>query len=89
MATREQVYRRFGPQMLEVIVLILMSELNIARSWTRDFKDEVAAATSLTDLKSRVASLPVLTERTPAQLIDAIEEKWAEVPMYDWMNPNP
>lgn len=42
--------------MLEIIVMILKDEINIARAWTRDFKDEVAAATSLANLQSRVAT---------------------------------
>jgi len=89
MATREQVYRRFGPQLLEVIVMILKDEINLTREWTRDFKTEAAASTNLANLQSRVAALPTLTERTNEQLLDALETKWGETPRYNWMDEGP
>lgn len=31
MATREELYRKFGPQLLEVVVMIMKREINILR----------------------------------------------------------
>lgn len=49
------------------MVVSIVRELNIVRNWTVDFKAEVASATSLGDLQSRVAGLPDLPDRTVAQ----------------------
>jgi len=46
---------------------ILIREINLLRKWTRDFKTETAASTSLADFKTRVATLPTLADRTLAQ----------------------
>ena len=54
---------------------ILKDEFNHVRSWITDFKVEVAAATSLADLKSRVAALPNLPDRTLAQLKTAMTNR--------------
>ena len=54
---------------------ILKDEINILRDWTADFKAEVAAASNLADLKTRVAGLPTLNDRTLAQLKTALENK--------------
>lgn len=57
---------------------IIKDELNILRGWTLDFKAEVAAATSLADLQTRVAGLPDLADRTLAQLRTAINNRISE-----------
>lgn len=31
MATREEIYRKFGPQLLEVLTLVIMDEINTIR----------------------------------------------------------
>jgi hypothetical protein len=54
---------------------ILKDEFNLVRSWTRDFKAAVDAATSLADLKVSVAALPDLEDRTLAQLKTAIANR--------------
>lgn len=57
---------------------ILKDELNILRGWTADFKTEVAAATSLGDLKTRVAGLPTLADRTLSQVKTQIQNRISE-----------
>jgi len=54
---------------------ILKDEFNIIRQWITDFKADVAAATTLADLKTRVAADPDLPDRTLAQLKTAIQDK--------------
>lgn len=46
---------------------MVISELNNIRQWIAAFKVEVAAATNLADLKTRVAGLPNMPDRTLAQ----------------------
>ena len=58
---------------LRALILILLDELNVIRTWTRDFKIEVSQASSLANLKTRVATLPDLTNRTLAQAKTAYE----------------
>ena len=57
------------------VAKITMDELNILRAWLASFKTEVAAASSLADLKTRVASLPATPARTIAQLKTAIKNE--------------
>lgn len=57
------------------VAAVLADEINILRSWTRSFKTEVAAATSLANLQARVATLPTLTDRTLVQARTAIKDK--------------
>jgi hypothetical protein len=52
---------------------VLVGELNILRQWFMSFKAEVAAATSLADLKSRVATLPDTPDRTLSQALTALK----------------
>ena len=54
---------------------ILKDEFNIVRGWLTDFKVEVAAAANLGDLKTRIAALPDLPDRTLAQLKTAITNR--------------
>jgi|SRR6185503_4442034 len=51
---------------------VARDENNVLRAWLAAFKVEVAAATTLADLKTRVAGLPPTPARTKAQLITAI-----------------
>jgi hypothetical protein len=57
---------------------IIKDELNILRGWIADYKTEVAAATSLGDLQTRVAGLPDLPDRTLVQLKTAIQNRISE-----------
>lgn len=57
---------------------IIKDEFNIVRTWTRDFKTEAAAATSLADFQSRIAGLPDLNDRTLAQLKTAMLNRMSE-----------
>lgn len=54
---------------------VLRDEVNILRAWLASFKTEVAAATTLADLKTRVAGLPATPARTLAQLKTAITNR--------------
>jgi hypothetical protein len=57
---------------LRAVVVLTVDELNDLRSWITSFKAEVAAASSLADLKTRVATLPSLPQRTYAQARTAV-----------------
>lgn len=54
---------------------VLVDEINALRQWEMSFKAAVAAATSLADLKTSVAALPNLPDRTLAQAKSAIQTK--------------
>lgn len=43
---------------IKALALVMLLYHNHLRSWMRDFESEVAAATSLGDLKARMANLP-------------------------------
>ncbi len=60
--TREKEYRKFGPQQMEILALVVMDEINVLRV-----------------LHGEVP-------RTKQQILNAMEAKWAEVPVYDWMD---
>lgn len=55
--------------------LVTLDEINTLREWITTFKADVAAATSLTDLKTRVAAEPNFPDRTPTQLKNAVKTK--------------
>ena len=63
------------PLLLRALADILKDEINIIRGWTVSFKAQVALATTLADLKVRVATLPTLSDRTLAQLRTAIQNR--------------
>jgi hypothetical protein len=54
---------------------LIVNEINILRQWIVGFKVEVAAATSLADLKTRVATLPNLPDRTFEQAKTAMKNE--------------
>ena len=57
------------------LALLVLEELNRhSQEWT-GFKGAVAAAASLNDLKTRVAALPNMPDRTRRQLLDAVRAK--------------
>jgi hypothetical protein len=57
------------------LALLTLDEINNLRQWVGGFKAATAAATSLADLKTRVASLPNTPDRTRAQLLAAVRAK--------------
>lgn len=61
--------------LLRSVALVACDEINLLRSWVSQFKAAVAASTSLADLKARVANLPDLPQRTPAQAKAAVVQK--------------
>lgn len=63
------------PILLRALADILKDEINIVRGWTVSSKAEVAASSSLADLKTRVATLSTLNDRTLAQLKTAIQNR--------------
>ena len=54
---------------------ILKDEFNSLRQWQMSFKSEVAAAANLNDLKTSVAALPDLPDRTLVQFKTAITNR--------------
>lgn len=54
---------------------IMRDEINILRGWITDFKTDVAAATSLADLKTRVAANADLLDRTLSQIRTSIKNR--------------
>jgi len=64
----------FG-KVLRAIVLLVLDEINDLRTRDRDRAADVAAATSLADLKTRWAARSSLTDRTAAQARTAIRNK--------------
>lgn len=61
------------PKALRSIILLLVNELNILRQRDRDRSIDIAAATTLADLKIRSAARPSLDDRTRAQAINALQ----------------
>ena len=57
------------------VAAIMVDEINSLRDWITDFKAAVAAASSLADLKTRVAALPNLPDRTLQQAKNAFIAK--------------
>jgi len=56
-------------------LLTAVDEINLLRQWLVALKTEIAAATSLADLKTRVATLPNMPDRTPQQARTATHAK--------------
>lgn len=50
-------------------------ELNVIRDWIEQFKAQVGQASSLADLKARVAALPAMPPRTVPQALAAVRAK--------------
>lgn len=67
-ADRQQLLSR-------AIVLVTVDEVNALRDWITSFKVAVAAASSLADLKVRVAALDAMPDRTEAQAKAAVVNK--------------
>ncbi len=59
-------------QDVRAAALLMMDELNAVRQWITDFKAAVAAATTLADLKTRVAALVNLPQRNALQIKPAL-----------------
>lgn len=62
-------------KLLKAVLLVALDEVNTIREWLASFKTEVAAATSLSDLKTRVGNLPAMPDRTAAQVKSAVLSK--------------
>jgi hypothetical protein len=85
MAVKDDVMRKFGPKQMEAFGLATLREVNLLRDWITDFKAAAAAATSLADFQTRIASLPDMPQRTTEQLIDAVDLDLGSIPDYNWM----
>lgn len=57
------------------LVLVLIDEVNALRQWMTSFKAATAAATSLSNLQTRVAALNNMPDRTATQARTAIKNK--------------
>lgn len=65
-------------RLIRSLALVVKDENNLCRNWIQDFKTQVNLATSLADLKNRVAQLPDMPARTAQQALNAILDKAAE-----------
>ena len=61
-----------SPKLLRAAALVLLDEANNLRQWLAAFKTQVAAATNLANLQTRVAALPAMPDRTAVQMRNAI-----------------
>jgi hypothetical protein len=59
-------------KVLRALVKVLIDEVNLLRQWVAAFKVETAAASTLANLKTRVATLPATPDRTLQQAKTAI-----------------
>lgn len=57
------------------IAALTIDEINSLRQWVVNFKAQVALASNLTDLKTRIATLPNLSDRTLVQAKSAFLAK--------------
>ena len=62
-------------KVMRAAAAVLVDEINLLRQRDRDRADDVAAPTSLADLKTRCAARASLTDRTLAQAKTAIQAK--------------
>lgn len=60
---------------LRAVAAVATDEINLLRGWIVSFKTQVAASASLADLKTRVASLPNMPDRTLVQFRNAVGAK--------------
>lgn len=60
---------------VKAVLLTAIDEINLLREWITNFEAATAAATSLTDFKTRVAALPAMPDRTVQQAKTAIVNK--------------
>lgn len=60
---------------IRAVMLVLIDENNLTREWIQNFKSAVSASASLADLKTRVAALPDMPDRTVAQAKTAVQNK--------------
>ncbi len=63
------------PRAYRAVAGLIVDELNNIRQWTVAFKGQVALATTFADLKTRVATLANLPDRTLAQAKSAFISK--------------
>lgn len=62
-------------KLIRAVLLTMFDENNNTRQWIQSFKAAVAASTSLADLKTRVAALPAMPDRTVQQAKTAVSNK--------------
>lgn len=78
--TRQDAIAKISIQSAEAmqwraLVQILLEELNNLRQWDSTLKAQIALATSLADLKTRVGALPAMPDRTFIQFKNAFINK--------------
>lgn len=75
-ATQELNVGTFPATKLQrAVLLVALDEINLLRQRDRDRSIDVAAATSLADLKTRWAARPSLADRTITQFKNAVQTK--------------
>lgn len=62
-------------KLLRASAAVLVDEINNLRDWITSFKVAVAGASTLANLKTAVAALPDMPDRTLAQAVTAIKNK--------------
>jgi len=62
-------------KLIRAVLLTILDENNILRQWIEAFKAQTALAGTLADLKSRIAALPAMPDRTVAQGKTAVQNK--------------
>ena len=60
---------------IRAVAAVATDEINLLRAWVAAYKVEVAASTTLADLKTRVAALPNMPARTLTQVRSAVAAK--------------
>lgn len=70
--------REMVAAVIRSLALLIIDEINILRERDRDRATDVAASTSLADLKSRWAERSTLNDRTGTQAKDAMKEKLSD-----------
>jgi len=62
-------------EILRAVLLVIIDELNLHALKINSILDAVDAATSLADLKTRIAAITDYPQRTPAQAKQAVKDK--------------
>lgn len=64
-----------NPKLIRAVLLTIFDENNNLREWIQSFKGAVSASTSLADLKTRIAALPDMPDRTVQQAQETVQNK--------------
>ena len=59
----------------KAMLKLLLKDNNALRKWVNDFKTAISESSSLADVKTKVAALPDMPERTKPQVMKALEDE--------------